>query len=147
MGVFDTVRTAVGPVIDAVEGVERQQDDTPGGGAVDETGVFSPSLFVSSLTGGVVSDEGAQDAGLPSETTVDDLGDVLDAGVGAGDEALEDVSTGLQGESGGGSLGALGRALRWVARNPALVAGGLLVLYLAPLAANALGVLDGVVGE
>jgi hypothetical protein len=152
MGVLDTVRTAVAPVLDAVEGVERQGDDTPGGGSVDETSVPSEVLYLSPVTGISLSDD--VDEVDPDDTTVHDFGVVFNRTAGDAEEFLEgaegavdDFGAGVTGDGGDGALGALGRALRWAGENPFLVAGGLLVLYLAPLATNALGVLDGVVGD
>lgn len=139
MGVLDVIRTAAGPVVESAEGVERQTDDTPGGGAVDETDVFSPSLFAQSLSFGLVSEDAATDAGLPVETDVHELGEAATYGTGAADDAfgafagaVESFGAGLRGDDADG-LGALGRFVRWVTRNPSIVLGGLLLLYLAPL--------------
>jgi len=141
--ILDTIRTAVGPVLESAEGVERQADDVPGGGAIDETAVFSPSLFVQSLSFGTISEDAATDAGFPVETTVHELGSGLTSGTGAADDALQDFQDGLEG-SGDGAASALGRVLSFVTQNPMLVAGGLLLLYLVPLLTNLTGVAAGV---
>lgn len=147
MGLLDTVRTAASPVVEATEGVERQVDDEPGGGVIDETDVVSPSLLVSSATFGFVSQDGARDAGFSDTADVDDLGGGLRDGVGAADETFNDFADGVTGEGGTGGAALAGRALRFVAENPLVVLVSLLVLYLVPLLTNAAGVAEGVVGE
>jgi hypothetical protein len=152
MGVLDAITTAVGPVLDSAQGAERQVDDTPGGGSVDETSVPSEVLYLSPVTGVTLSDD--VDEVDPDDTTIHDFGVIYNRTAGDAEEFLEgaegavdDFGAGVTGDGGAGALGTLGRALRWAGQNPALVVGAIVALYLAPLATNALGVLDGVVGE
>jgi hypothetical protein len=139
MGVLDTIRAAAGPVVGSAKGVERQTDDDPGGGIVDETDVVSPSLLVSSATFGLVSQDAARDAGFEDTADVDDIGSGVRAGVGAGDQAFEEFADGVEG-TGTSAPALVGRALRFVSQNPLLVGVAIVGLYLAPLLASSLDV-------
>ena len=151
--ILDTVRSAADPVFEAVEGVERQQDDTPGGGAIDETELPSEALMLSPATYLALGDD-VEEVDPDEETTVHDFGVIynrtagdVDAATDAVQAGIDDFGAGVTGEGSDGGLGAVGGLLRWAAQNPLVVVGGVLVLYLAPLLTNALGVLDGVVGD
>lgn len=149
MPILDTIRTAVGPVLESAEGAQRQVDDTPGGGSLDETQVPAEVLWLSPVTGATFADDVRNVD--QNDTTVHDFGVIYNRTAGDAENVRDAVQTGINdlgagvtGDGGDGPLGTLGRAIRWAGENPLLVLGGLLLLYLAPLLTNLTGIAAGV---
>lgn len=86
-GLVDSITGALDHASGSVdEAIGRQFDSQSGGGIADtgpvvtgSTGVFSPSLFLSSLTFGAIDQEVFQSAGADSVTTIDEVGKTLNS--------------------------------------------------------------------
>jgi hypothetical protein len=135
-----------------LDSIQRQFDDEPGGGVVDEAPT-STQLLASPTTAALYPAARFVEERAGLDATLGDVGsfygDVADRDSGASNqvgEGVADVADGLRGSDSSG-LSAIGAALRWALSNPLLVVGAAVLLYSLPLLTSVAGVAEGLVGD
>lgn len=171
MGILDTIRTAAGPVVEATSSVQqqvddtsaavdRQFDDTPGGGFADPS-PYEPTPEQNTDVFGRQFGDGSNRWVAGTIETLrgegkNDVAGVFDALALNFDEGVGGLVSLLDSEPGNtagpGDMDVteqeattpIGKVMKFLVENPLLVVGAVLALYLTPLLTTSLGVVQNV---